>query len=168
MPNHYVYRLDHDTGFAPHVWNRTCTLCGCKTTTIERWARQGSWVVGVGGVRTGQRDALIYAMEVETTPSVAELRHRRRRLAAYLLGRPVQPGATVLVSRRFYYFGDKAVPLPKDLQHILIQQQGCKKLTDAEVARLSAYLARRFSYGAHGKPNNRPHVVRSACGCRSC
>ena len=54
MPKHYVYRLDHDTGFAPNIEYRICTLSGCKKTTIERWAERGSWVIGIGGNNTGK------------------------------------------------------------------------------------------------------------------
>ena len=72
MPKHYVYRMDHDVGFAPRVHRRACTLCGCKTTTVEQWAEPGSWVVGIGGLGTGRPDALIYAMRVNSTPSYRE------------------------------------------------------------------------------------------------
>src|SRR5687767_10916373 len=64
MAKHYVYRMDHDTGFAPRVSKGTCTLCGCKTTTVEAWANPGSWIIGIGGKGTGRPDALIYALKV--------------------------------------------------------------------------------------------------------
>jgi hypothetical protein len=83
MPNHYAYRLDHDTGFAPHIVNGICTLCGCKTTTIEQWAQPVSWIVGIGGNGTGKPNRLIYAMRVEATPSLEALCRREPFLTAY-------------------------------------------------------------------------------------
>ncbi len=65
ISKNYVYRIDHDTGFAPNVKYGICTLSGCKKTTIEQWAQKGSWVIGIGGNNTGKSDKLIYAMEVE-------------------------------------------------------------------------------------------------------
>jgi Nucleotide modification associated domain 2 len=62
VPKNYVYRIDHDTGFAPHIAYGLCTLCGCKAT-IERNAQDGSWVIGIGRNNTGKRNLLIYAME---------------------------------------------------------------------------------------------------------
>src|SRR2546422_2833130 len=72
MAKHYVYRMDHDTGFAPHVSENICTLCGCKTTTVEAWAEPGSWVIGIGGRGKSRPDALIYAMRGESKPTLPE------------------------------------------------------------------------------------------------
>ncbi len=41
MPKNYVYRLDHDTRFAPNIDYEICTLSGCKKTTVEKWAERG-------------------------------------------------------------------------------------------------------------------------------
>ena len=41
MPKNYVYRLDHDTGFAPNIDYGICTLSGCKKATVEKWAERG-------------------------------------------------------------------------------------------------------------------------------
>lgn len=169
MPKHYVYRMDHDTGFAPHVSGETCTLCGCKTTTVERWARPGSWIVGIGGNGTGRPNTLIYAMEVDATPTVAELRRETPELVAYLRGRSIGPNARVLVAKRFFYFGRNAIPLLSSpvLERLMIRAQGCRKLSDDDVAQLSVYLHERFRPGVHGVPNNLDYGLRSRrrCGC---
>ena len=65
VAKHYVYRMDWDTGFAPNTKYGICSLSGCKKNSIERWAEQGSWVIGIGGNNTGKSDKLIFAMEVE-------------------------------------------------------------------------------------------------------
>ena len=163
MPKHYVYRMDHDTGFAPHTSNGMCTLCGCKTKTVESWAQPGSWVIAIGGKGTGKPGTLIYALEVEATPSLAELRRRSPALVAYLQGR--SPSSRVLVSRHFYYLGNNAISLPASLERLVIRTQGCKTVADDDLARLIAHLERRFAPGVHGAPNNLPREVRGKCRC---
>ncbi len=165
---HYVYRLDHDTGFAPHVSGNACTLCGCKTTSIEVWAAPGSWVVGIGGNGTGKPNDLIYLMKVESNPTVAELRRRSPHLTDYLRGHGIHglESRPILVSRRFYYFGKRAIRIPQGLEHLIIRARGCRKATDAEISRLVAHLsARGYAPGVHGAPNNpQPHRP-GRCGC---
>jgi len=158
MPKHYLYRMDHDTGFAPHISKskKVCTLCGCKPTTIEAWAKPGSWVIGIGGKGTGKRDALIYALRVRATLTVAEFRRQFPDDAAYLAGRSLKGPSRVLVARHFYYLGNRAVALPAHLEHLVIRAQGCKKVADEDVAKLDAYLATNFGPGVHGSPNNPP------------
>src|SRR5438552_2097197 len=97
MAKHYIYRVDHDVGFAPHVEGRICTLCGCKSTSVERWATKGSFVVGLGGCGTGQPDAVIYAMRVEATPPLAEFIKRYPRRSRYLLNLGISLDAPVLL-----------------------------------------------------------------------
>ena len=54
-------------GFAPHADKELCFLSGCMKTTVEKWAKDGSWVIGIGGNNTGKPDKLIYVMEVKHT-----------------------------------------------------------------------------------------------------
>jgi hypothetical protein len=162
---HYVYRLDHDTGFAPHIGQGVCTLCGCKTNTIEAWAQKGSWVVGIGGKGTHKSGLLIYAMKVEGVPSVAELRRRSPHIVRYLRGRKINRSANGLLSRYVYYSGHNAISLPPTLQGLTIQGQGCKRLADEAIGRLDAYLAQTYAPGEHGAPNNpQPHPT-AQCAC---
>lgn len=164
--NNYAYRLDHDTGFAPHVMDGVCTLCGCKTTTIEVWAQPGSWVVGIGGNNTGKPNLLIYAMKVESNSTVAGLRRRSPGLTGYLRGHEITASARILMSRHFYYFGDHAIGLPPELQQgLIIRMQGCKKVTGKDIGRLVAHLERNSSIGKHGDPNNPTPKTPTQCGC---
>ncbi|MEO8298741.1 MAG: hypothetical protein ABI574_13140 [Burkholderiales bacterium] len=154
MPRHYSYRVDHDLGFAPHVWRNVATVCGCKVTTIERWADVGSWVVGTGGNGTGQPNKLIYAMKVTGTPTYEQFKTNHPANAAYLSPAPIPSKARVLVSRgEFYYFGVHALSLPSDLTNIVHPVQGCKRLTEQDIERLTRFLA-KLKRGKHGRPNN--------------
>ena len=152
---HYSYRVDHDLGFAPRIEGRLCTVCGCKVTTIERWAKAGSWIVGIGGKGTGRTNALIYAMKVEQTPSYQDFRKTHPANASYLSGRGIPSDAPVLVSTHFYYFGDHAQLLPPELSHIIHTTQGCKRLSENDIASLNELVLSAYRCGAHGKPNNR-------------
>jgi hypothetical protein len=163
MPKHYIYRLDHDLGFAPNVDYGICTLCGCKTGSIEAWAKSDSWVIGIGGIGTGQPDKLIYAMQVEQVLPYAEFKARYHQKSGYLEGKHIDPAANVLFSRWFYYFGDKAFDLPDELQHIIIHGRGCKLVSDEDAATLKKHLAKQYKYGKHGKPNNAMPQARSRC-----
>jgi hypothetical protein len=123
--------------------------------TVERWAGSGSWVIGIGGNGTGRPDEIIYAMQVEVNLSLATFRHQSPRLAAYL--EDYRSYARVLVSRRFYYLGDQAVCIPRELrEHLLIRRQGCWRVSDQAVCRLEAYLAEQFGPAPAliGCPNN--------------
>jgi hypothetical protein len=165
----YAYRLDHDTGFAPHVAANVCTLFGCKTRSVEVWARPGSWVVGIGGNGTGKPDLLIYAMEVESNPTVSELRRRSPDLTRYLGGRKISRLAKVLVSRRFYYFGDNAILLPSELrQGLTIGGRGCRRVSRDYIDGLISYLEMmNLPIGRHGDPNNPTLRSPTRCGCSS-
>jgi hypothetical protein len=154
-PRHYSYRLDHDYGFAPHVERGFCTICGCKMTTVERWATTGSWIVGIGGNGTGKPNALIYAMLVEDTPSYGEFKENHRARASYLSGHGILRDAPVLVSSHFYYFGDQAPLLPPTLSHIIHLTQGCKRLTEGDLALLIRTVLKRYRRGVHGACNNK-------------
>jgi hypothetical protein len=158
--------MDHDTGFAPNTSKGTCTLCGCKTTTVEAWAEPGSWIIGIGGKGTGRPDALIYALKVEANPSLREFRRTSPKRAAYLDVNWLKPSAKVLVGRHFYYFGKNAVSLPSNLRHLIIRAQGCKTAADEDVVALDADLAARYGPGVHGVPNNKSGTSKRRCGCR--
>lgn len=162
MANHYVYRVDHDLGFAPHVSGTLCTVCGCKSTTVERWASPGSWVIGIGGNGTGRADMLIYAMRVTSTPSYGEFQKSNPRAASYLRGHGIDQDAPVLVSDHFYYFGANALPVPSQLQHIVHPTQGCKRLSAQDIATLHALVLDQQAMGRHGRPNNK--VSATPCG----
>jgi hypothetical protein len=157
---HYSYRIDHDLGFAPHIQRRICTLCGCKKTTIEKWAQAGSWVVGIGGNGTGKPNLLIYALKVQETLPYSEFKRRHPAQSAYLLRKRIRADAPVLVSHHFYYFGDQAIDVGAKLSHIVPHTQGCKRLEGPDIELLKALLS-PYTSGKHGKPCN-------ACAAPQC
>ena len=153
QPRHYVYRMDHDTGFAPRIRSGYCLLCGCKSTTVERWAQRGSWIVGIGGLRTGRPDHLIYAMKVGATPRLEEFARENPQLAAYLLERGMPHEVPVLVSRHFFYFGRNAIRLSSHLRKLRIDRHGAWRISAGDIALLEEFL-QPFGPGKHGEPNN--------------
>jgi hypothetical protein len=93
-------------------------------------------------------------MQVTGTPTYREFRGRYPANATYLSPYPIQDEARVLVSRgRFYYFGERALSLPLELSNIIHSVQGCKRLTEEDVARLMRFIG-NLKTGKHGEPNN--------------
>ncbi len=153
MAKNYIYRMDHDTGFAPNTKYGICTLSGCMKTTVELRAEKGSWVVGIGGKGTGKPDKLIYAMEVEENLLYSEFKKRYPRKSKYLA--PENAGSNVLISRKYYYFGHNAIDLPTNLKHMIWDRQGSKCIPDDDINTLRKYLSKKgYDHGIWGKPNN--------------
>lgn len=162
----YVYRMDHDTGFAPNTEKGICTLSGCKKTNIEKWAKAGSWVIGIGGNNTTKPNRLIYAMEVEENLPYLIFKKRYPEKSRYLTKR--NAGTNVLVSRRFYYFGVNALPL-QELKHIIFNGRNCKCISDEDIGRLKKYIeALGYRNGALGQPNNIQSPQNSKNVCARC
>lgn len=158
--------MDHDTGFAPHIENHICTLSGCKKTTIEVWAKPGSWVIGIGGIKTSKPDKMIYVMEVSENLLYREFKKRYSEISEYFFRyENGKSGSHVLVSMKFYYFGDNAISLPENLKHIIHSTEGCKTVTDIDIKILKDFLLNRYQdYGVKGKPNN-PMKIQSRKKC---
>ena len=156
MVKHYSYRVDHDVGFAPYLVGDISIVCGCKSSTLERWAEPGTWIVGIGGKGTGKPDSIIYAMRVDYTPSFREFSKRWPHESTRHSCMGTDPDVPVLVSEHFYYFGNNALKLPPSLKGIAIRTQGCKRIDTAQVAILRRLLARQGKPGVYGVPNNEP------------
>jgi hypothetical protein len=164
MARNYAYRMDHDTGFAPHVENDCfCSLSGCKDTTIEVWAEEGSWVIGIGGNGTGKPDRLIYAMRVDENLPYKKFKRLYPKESEYLT--PRHAGTNVLISKNeFYYFGDHAIDLPKDLTHIIVDRHGCKCASYKDILRLKRHITENgYKLGRLGNPNNSEKSPRRLC-----
>lgn len=92
-------------------------------------------------------------MEVEDNLPYSEFKEGYPDKSKYL--QENDAGANVLLSRKFYYFGDNAIDLPEELKHIIINR-GYKCVTEEDVSRLKKYVAKRGyrKYGVFGKHNN--------------
>ena len=79
---------------------------------------------------------------------------------------PVPWDAPVLVSKRFHYFGDAAIDLPKRLQHLVFRRRGCKLVTPSDARMLWTYVESVTNgFGRHGWPCNGDSKDRSSeCG----
>jgi hypothetical protein len=88
----YVYKLVHDTGFAPNPFHGWCTLACCKPK-IRSTASPGDWVVGVTPRSDGER--LAYFMRVEEVLTFEDF-FRDERVAAK---KPVDVSGQPIVRR---------------------------------------------------------------------
>ena len=65
-----------------------------------------------------------------------------------------RPATNVLISKNFYYFGDEAINLPKQLNHLIIDRQGYWLVDDKDIKILKNHLSKKGKKGKIGKPNN--------------
>jgi hypothetical protein len=63
MSKVYIYVVDRDFGFAPNPFHGVCTLATCKPR-IRSVAKEGDWVIGVGGSSLRATGRCIYFMQV--------------------------------------------------------------------------------------------------------
>jgi hypothetical protein len=141
-PRLFSYVLAYDTGFAPHVFNGTCTLATCKPQ-IRRGARRGDWIIGTSGLRyCADSNRLVYLMQVTEDPLSFEdydvIFPERRPSITNPLGDNIYSldpetgrfeqgpnprhgpqemqhdlsGRSVLISRNFVYFGQAMPRIP--------------------------------------------------------
>lgn len=174
MGKHYSYRIDHDKGFAPNPYNEVCTLSGCKTRkkdgtrNIENLAQNNNWIIGIGGNNTGKPDKLIYAMKVKENISYDEFLKKYPGKSKYLSRK--KAGERVLVSKNFYYLGNKAINLPDKLSHLITNAQGykTKSISDKDIKLLEKHLHKKGfeEYGKYGEPNNKEESEDKGC-CKS-
>jgi hypothetical protein len=173
----YVYRVDHDTGFAPHVENGILSLCGCKfcknngTRNIEELANIGSWIMGIGGNNTGKPNKLIYIMNVEEKLAIDEFKKKYSHgnyIKQYMFdGRKYKPEYVLISRHKYYYFGNNAIDIPDELKYIIIDRQGYKIINETDVNKLLEHIRNLGynEYGKYGEPNNnnKDEYPRNSC-----
>ena len=140
----FRYVVRYDSGVAPRPFDGWCFLAICKPK-IRASARAGDWIIGF---RTRSPGDVIYVMQVEEVLSFAEYwadkRFRNRRPGATStpdnIYCPTRVGVleqvsnhvhdateiatdvgrrNVLVSKRFWYFGDTSPMVPTELVHLV-------------------------------------------------
>lgn len=139
-PKLYSYVVQHDNGQAPNPYFGVCTLCLCKFRkslkkhrNVVELAKKGDWVFGTGGAdlrKSAGHGKLVYAMcvtaepitrgEYYASPQFARKKPLKNRSYRQSRGDNKRPrnrfeehDQFVLISRHFYYFGRKAVDIPK-------------------------------------------------------
>jgi hypothetical protein len=95
----FMYVVDRDFGFAPNPFHGLCTLATCKPV-IRRVAKEGDWIVGMGGSRLSATGRCIFAMKVYR--SITFNQYWTDRL--YLDKRPVRNGSKkMMVGDNIYH-----------------------------------------------------------------
>jgi hypothetical protein len=177
----YRYVVRYDAGAAPNPFGGWCSLAICKPT-IRRTARVGDWIIGL---RSRHTDHVVYVMQVQESLSISDYwsdpRFREKRpdrcpssdniyrpdSAGGLVQVPNRVhsaediardlgGRRVLVSQRFWYFGDQSPPLPTALIHLVHEGQSHSlpaHRKDTDLQDLAQWLA-RWPGGVHGRPMN--------------
>jgi len=179
----YSYVVHHDTGLAPNPYSRVCTLCRCKyrkpggtRRNIVELAEEGDWVVGTGGAdkrKSAGHGKLVYAMRVDKKLTREEY-YACPRFKAREDNEPPKvdfekPEQFVLISRHFYYFGAKAIPIPRRFSDLEKEGPGFKKNFDsAYISSFVEWLEKNHKPGKHGEPWMKPtDRSKGSKGCRS-
>ena len=178
-PRIYRYVVRIDRGGTPNPYHGWCSMAVCKPQ-IRRTARIGDWIVGL---RSKRNDEVISAMRVDEVLSFGDY-WRDPRFRAKRPGRAPIPdnfyrpdrrgsltrvdnplhgpedtardlaGRHVLVSWRFWYFGDRSPELPTHLIHLVHSNQGhslhARRKPD-DAVELAGWLA-HYPQGVSGNP----------------
>ncbi|MBM4240884.1 MAG: hypothetical protein FJ150_04390 [Euryarchaeota archaeon] len=169
----YSYVVTSDTGFAPHPSGHYCTLACCKPI-IRKTADVGDWVIGTGSKKNVGQNRLIYAMRVSERLTFdmyfRDKRFHIRNDSIYYKkdGKYLQKmnpfhdeenmdndlkSENVLISDYFYYFGKRAIKLPKEFRTVTHSTQGHKCNFDEKmVINFLQWLEDNYNMGSHGKP----------------
>ena len=183
----FRYVVRYDQGVAPRPFDGYCSLAICKPR-IRANAAAGDWVIGF---RTCSPGDVIYVMQVEEVLSFTQywtdVRFRKRRPHARSstpdnIYRPITGGAVeqvpnhvhnvtdvstdvggryVLVSQRFWYFGDASPMIPNELVHLIHTGRGHaagKGRRPDDIEQLVQWL-RSWPTGLLGEPVDRSLVA---------
>ena len=93
-------------------------------------------------------------MKVEKIMMYTDFKKQYPRKSKYLKEVAPRPSQNVLFSKKFYYFGNKAIDIPMLHKNIIWERCGCKKVADNDVEKFSSYLGGKYRFGKHGQPNN--------------
>ncbi|MBN8521508.1 MAG: hypothetical protein J0L77_06400 [Alphaproteobacteria bacterium] len=176
----YIVRYDH--GFAPNPFGGVCTLACCKPV-IRQNANIGDWVMGTTPAPDAGK--LVYAMEVNKTLlfgqyfNAPEFQHKKPSAENPYgdnIHKEITPGeygsienyfhdtsdcekdhnsSRVLISYNFYYFGKRAVPIPKEYASLVYTTQGhLKKDGNSKVVGDFLEWLKQFPTGVYGMPRD--------------
>ena len=175
----FSYVVDHDNGFAPNPYYGVCTLAHCKfgvngKKNVVELAQKGDWVVGTGGrgKRSIGHGKLIYAMRFDEKLTLKkyydEVRFRKKRRnknGSYQQGQGDNlnkdkhlQNRYVLISRRYFYFGNNAIKIPiRFREHPIhpLEKKGPgfrSRFNEKFVTSVVGWLNTSYRTGIHGNP----------------
>lgn len=149
MPKICAYVIKHDTNKAPEIKGDTCVLHGCRKRDIEKNAEVDDWIVGIGGKGLGSSKEnkgryyrkLIYAMKVQCNN----------------INSPE--------SKEFYFFGDNAIEIPKELIKFRPEKMfRVKYFRDSVIFSNFELFMRLHKVGEHGNHCDAP-IVQTSSKC---
>jgi len=179
--NVYSYVVEHDTGKAPNPYFGFCTLCRCKFRKCDTSRKnivelaepkKKNWVIGTGGAnlrKSAGHGKLVFAMQVDEKLTREEyynkLKFKKKKPGTCTdeqkHGDNEEPHGDfekhkqfVLVShpRHFYYFGEKAVDIPKKFD---LEKKGPgfrSNFDQKDILRFVEWLKKEHKPGKHGEP----------------
>lgn len=170
-PKLFSYIVAHDSGFAPCVMDGLLSLACCKPK-IRSAAGTGDWIMGTTPKKR-RSGRLVFLMKVDEKITFADyyrkfpkrradniyrpLKNRRyhqkknRNYGRHQKKRDLSTGF-VLISRDFVYFGDSAIPIPREFSHLVHGTLGHKKITDSKVIIRFLNWGRQKGWGVQGGP----------------
>lgn len=170
----YSYVVEHDNGYGPNPYFRSCTLCRCKEgrKNIVELAKKGDWIAGTGGAnrrKSAGHGKLVYAMRVDekltrgeyfADSRFAEKKPVKTSTYEHTRGDNERPRndcerkQSALVSRHFYYFGANAIDIPGEFD-LEKKGPGFRSHFDPEdIRRFVEWLEKECKYkpGKYGEP----------------
>ncbi len=169
----WSYVVAHDTGFAPNPDGRHCTLACCKPV-IRKCAAPGDWIVGTHSVKIG-RGLVCYAMRVDRVIllnaywQLKEFQNRKDNIY-YLTNKGYRQkqnkyhdrtqmdrdlkSRRVLISKHFWYFGNKDIALPKSLNEVIAKRGHKSQFSDKAISSFLSWLKKQGKSGRRGKPRS--------------
>ncbi|MGB8771903.1 MAG: hypothetical protein WCC92_19975 [Candidatus Korobacteraceae bacterium] len=178
-PKLYSYVVQHDNGQAPNPYFGLCTLCLCKfrkslkkPRNVVELAKKGDWIFGTGGAdlrKSAGPGKLVYAMRVTAepitrgeyyaSPQFAEKKPLKNGSYEQSRGDNKRPrnhfeehDQFVLISNHFYYFGRKALVIPKRFD---IEKTGPDFRSDFEpedISKFVRWVEKNRKLGKNGEP----------------
>lgn len=187
MARLFSYVIAYDEGVAPNPYGRCSTLALCKfgspgRRNLVELAQPGDWVAGTGGAgpTSAGRGKLVYAMRVDEKLTLEDyyLDPRFEGRADNLVENAHSTDRYALISKRFFYFGSRAMGLgaipTRHLDHPFEKNgRGFRSDFSGEfVADFADWLGRTYRVGIHGdpccgRPDHAPKCVRSEVRLRA-
>ncbi|KMO31260.1 hypothetical protein VQ03_27450 [Methylobacterium tarhaniae] len=148
MAKVYIYVVARDFGFAPNPFHGVCTLATCKPD-IRRVAREGDWVVGMGGIALNAVGRCVFAMQVTTSLTFEEYwtdpEYRRKR--------PVRNGSLrAMVGDNIYHRDDDGGWIQEDSHHSRPDGTPDPQNMKTDTSGKRVLLSRRFLYFGREAP----------------